>query len=115
MARSLPVKNLLPQNVVSIINYFSWSNVVAQWWTPSCSRPLPATDNSDNCVRDYIQLTGRTLHTTQGSTPWDSRIARYNAGNKSHDLQQPVIEDRTREIGMPGQRTACAATQGISV
>ena len=47
MAKSLPVENLLPQNVGSIIN----SNVTeaAQLITPSCSRTKPATDNG---VRD---------------------------------------------------------------
>ena len=49
MARSLPVENLLPQNVGSIINYLQESVEVAQWGTPSCSRPQPATDNG---VRD---------------------------------------------------------------
>ena len=45
MARSLPVENLLPQNVGSIINYLQYSTEVAQWGTPSCSRlqPQPAT------------------------------------------------------------------------
>ena len=45
MARSLPVENLLPQNVGPIINYLQQSTEVAQWGTPSCSRLHPATDN----------------------------------------------------------------------
>ena len=49
MARSLPVENLLPQNVVSIINYLQKYTEAAQWGTPSCSQPQPATDNG---VRD---------------------------------------------------------------
>ena len=48
MARSLPVENLLPQNVGSIINYLQYTEA-AQWGTPSCSQPQPATDNG---VRD---------------------------------------------------------------
>ena len=48
MARSLPVDNLLPQNVGSIINYFQYTEA-AQLGTPSCSQPQPATDNG---VRD---------------------------------------------------------------
>ena len=48
MARSLPVENLLPQNVESIINYLL-SLLIAQWLTPSCSRPQEATDSD---VRD---------------------------------------------------------------
>ena len=47
---SLPVENLLPQNVVgSIINYLQESTEAAHKGTPSCSRPQPATDNG---VRD---------------------------------------------------------------
>ena len=42
MGRSLPVENQLSHNVVSIINYLQWSTEVAQWGTPSCSRPQPA-------------------------------------------------------------------------
>ena len=49
MARSLPVENLLPQNVGSIINYLQQSTEAAQWVTPSCSKPQPAMDNG---VRD---------------------------------------------------------------
>ena len=49
MARSPPVEYLLPQNVGSIINYLQISTEVAQWGTPSCSRPQPATVNG---VRD---------------------------------------------------------------
>ena len=48
MARSLPVWNLLPQNVGSIINYLQYTEA-ALWGTPSCSQPQPATDNG---VRD---------------------------------------------------------------
>ena len=48
MARSLPVENQLPQNVGSIINYLQYT-IAAQWGTPSCSQPQPATDNG---VRD---------------------------------------------------------------
>ena len=48
MARSFPVENLLPQNVGSIINYLQYTKL-AQWGTPSCSQPQPATDNG---VRD---------------------------------------------------------------
>ena len=49
MARSLPVENLLPQNVGSIINYLRQFTEVAQWGAPSCSRAQPVTEN---CVRD---------------------------------------------------------------
>ena len=49
MAKNLPVENLLPQNVGSIINYLQKFTEVAQWGAPSCSQPQPATDNG---VRD---------------------------------------------------------------
>ena len=49
MARSLPVENLLPQNVGSIINYLQLYTEVAKWGAPSCSQPQSATDNG---VRD---------------------------------------------------------------
>ena len=49
MARSLPVENLLPQNVGSIINYLQQFTEVAHWGAPSCTQPQPATDNG---VRD---------------------------------------------------------------
>ena len=49
MARSLPVENLLPQNVGSIMNYLQEFTEVAKWGAPSWSRPYPATDNG---VRD---------------------------------------------------------------
>ena len=45
MARSLPVENLLPQNVGWIINYLQYSTEVAQFGTPSCSWRQPAPDN----------------------------------------------------------------------
>ena len=50
MARSLPVENLLPQNVGSIINYLQSFTEVAQWGAPSCSRPQPATDKASETV-----------------------------------------------------------------
>ena len=49
MARSPPKWNLLPLFVGSIINNFSNITEEAQWATPSCSRPQPATNNG---VRD---------------------------------------------------------------
>ena len=49
MAKSLPVENLLPQNVGSIINLLQQFTEVAQWRAPSCSQPQTATDNG---VRD---------------------------------------------------------------
>ena len=45
IAKSPPVENLLPQNQGSIINYLQYYTEVAQWRTPSCRQPQPATDN----------------------------------------------------------------------
>ena len=42
------MENLLPQNVGSIINYLQYTEA-AQWGTPGCKQPQPATDNG---VRD---------------------------------------------------------------
>ena len=50
MARSLPVDNLLPQNVGSIVNYLQYSTEVAKWRTPSCSQPQPARTISSQTV-----------------------------------------------------------------
>ena len=47
--RSLPVENLLPQNVGSIINYLQLCTEAAQWGTPNCNQPHPDTNNG---VRD---------------------------------------------------------------
>ena len=65
MARSLPVENLLPQNVGSIINYLQESNEVAHRAIPS-SRPQPATNNS---VRDVSSTWLVAPPTLMGSTP----------------------------------------------
>ena len=69
MARSLPVENLLPQNVRSIINYLQYTEA-AQWGTPSFSQPQPATDNG---VRDGRSNWLFAPPTVMGSTPWAPR------------------------------------------
>ena len=62
MARSFAVENLLPQNVVSIINYLHQFTEVAQWGTPSCSRPQPATDTGVREGRSNWLGAPPTLH-----------------------------------------------------
>ena len=105
MARSLPVENLLPHNARSIINYLQKSTEVAQWGTPSCSRPQPATDNGVRDGRSNWLVAPPTL---MDSTPWAPRIAQCKCGLKiSRLLQQPGIEHAP--LGMPDKRTACAA------
>ena len=69
MARSLPVENLLPQNVGSIINYLQYTEA-AQRGTPSCSQPQPATDNGVGDGRSNWLVAPPTL---MGSTPWAPR------------------------------------------
>ena len=66
---------------------------VAQWGTPGCSQPQPATDNSVRAPPEPRVLQG------------------VNAAYKSQDLlHQPGLEYAS--TGMPDQRTTCAATQG---
>ena len=62
MARRLPVENLLPQNVGSIINYLQKFTEVAQWGAPSCSRPQPAMDNGVRDGRSNWLVAPPTLH-----------------------------------------------------
>ena len=62
MAKSLPVKNLLPQNVGSIINYLQWYTEVAQWGAISCRQPQPATDNGVRVGRSNWLVAPPTLH-----------------------------------------------------
>ena len=53
-----------------------------------------------------------TPHPTQGSTPWGPRIARCICGLQITRLTAQVRREHVT-LGMPGQRTACAATPGI--
>ena len=62
MARSLPVENLLAQNVGSIINNLQSFAEVAQWGAPSCSRPQLATDNGVRDSRSNWLVAPPTLH-----------------------------------------------------
>ena len=58
-------------------------------------------------------MTGRTP-TVMAVPPELHVLHGVNAGYKSQDLlQQPGIEQES--IGLPSQRTACAATQGIGL
>ena len=62
MARSLPVENLLRQNVCSIINYLQKFTKVAQWGAPSFIQPQPATDNGVRDGRSNWLVELPTLH-----------------------------------------------------
>ena len=103
MARSLPVENLLPQNAVSIINYLQQYTELAQWETPCCRRPQPATDND---VRD-----GRSNWLVAPPPSWAvppelHLLLGVDAAYKSQDLlHKPGLDYAS--TGMPDQRTAC--------
>ena len=53
---------------------------LAQWGTPSCIRPQPATDNGVRGGRSNLLVAHPTL---VGSTSWGRRIARCNRGSNS--------------------------------
>ena len=107
MARSLPVENLLPQNVGSIINYLQYFTEVAQWGAPSCIRPQPATDNGVTDSRS--NLTGRTPHPTQGSTP-ELHVLHSSMRDANHKTYCTDWDANVR----PSERQAnCSATQSI--
>ena len=73
MARILPVENLLPQNMGSIINYLHKSTEV-----------LPvAVDHSQlqSMTSETVdKIDWQLPHPTQGSIPWAQRIARCKCG-----------------------------------
>ena len=100
--------NLLPQNVGSIINYWQQSTEVAQWGTPSCSRPQPATDIR---VRDGTptQLTGRThtLIMPSWAVSPEPLLHSINLCSLSSTGNQPC------NFSIRGNHLAYAATQGI--
>ena len=112
MARSLPVENLLAQNVGSIINYLQQFTEVAQWGATSCSQLQPATDNG---VRDGRSnwLVAPPRYT--GQCPLSSTYCTLQCGLgcKSQDLLHWESLDRAT-FGMTDQYTACAATQNIT-
>ena len=77
MARSLPVENLLPQNVGSIINYLQSFPEVAQW------ELLVAVNHNQlwTIASETVDpIDWSHPHPTHCSTPWAPRIAHCNAG-----------------------------------
>ena len=106
MARRLPV-----ENTERGVNYQLLAVIteVAQWGTPSCSRPQPATDNG---VRDGRSSSLVAPPSLMDSTPWAPRIARCWRGLQIARLvAQPGLERAS--TSMSDQRTTCAATQGV--
>ena len=83
---------------------------VAQYGAPSCSQPQPAMDNGVKDGRSNWLVTPYT-----GQYPWSSTYCTLQCGLgcKSQDLLHWVSRERAT-FGMPDQRTACAATQGIN-
>ena len=63
--------------------------------------------------RRQIQLTGRTPHPTQGSTPLSFTYCTLQCGLQITRLAA-LSQPRTCEFRMPDQRTAGASTQGIN-
>ena len=82
---------------------------VAQWGAISCNRPQPATDNG---VRDGRSNWLVALPTLHRAVPLSSTYYTVQCGCKSQDLLHSVSRERAT-FGMPGQRTACATTQGV--
>ena len=83
---------------------------VAQWGAPSCSRPQSATDNG---VRDGSSNWLAVTPTLHRAVPPELHVLHgVNAGYKSQGLMQQTGSQHA-SVGMPGQRTACAATHGI--
>ena len=102
---SLTVENLLPQNVGSFINYLQFTATeVAQWDAPSCIRPQPATYNGVRDAGSNWLIITPTIYTVQYPPELLDRIARFKCW-----LQPPGPVHAS--LGMPGQRTACVATQ----
>ena len=75
---------------------------VAQWGTPICSRPQPATDNG---VRDGRFNWLITPTTFMGSTPWVPH-AKYKSVQPQHGINQATLS-------MWSNHLACAAIQSI--
>ena len=90
---------------------FSNATEVAKLGAPSCSQPQPATDNGISDGRSNWLAVTPTLHR---AAPYElHELLAVNVGYKLQDLmQQPRREYAS--LGMPGQRTACAATLGIT-
>ena len=84
---------------------------VAQWEAPGCSHPQLATDNG---VRDGRSnwLVAPPPYTRQYHMSSTYCTLQCGLGCKSQDLLHWVSRERAT-FGMPDQRTACAATQGI--
>ena len=103
MARSLPVENILTQNVVSIINYLHAVMLLKQpnGATPSCSQPQPATDNG---VR-YGRSNGLVAPPPSWAIPRERLVHSINQCN--------VSRNRTCNRSMRGNHLAYAATQSM--
>ena len=106
MARSLPVENLLPQNVGSILAVIT---EVAQSGAPSCSQPQPATDKASETV-DPIDWSHPPPYT--GQYPMSSTYCTLQCGLQITRLAA-LSQPRTCDFRMPDQCTAGTATQGI--
>ena len=93
IARSLKVENPLSQNVGSIINHLHYSTGVAQWGTPSCGRPQPATDNGARDGRSNWLVSPPTL---MGCTPCAPR-AQYKSVQSQPQLGSTLKLQHARQ------------------
>ena len=116
MVRSLPVENLLPQNVYNMYYHRMCTGCVADYQLRAVML-LKQQDGELPVAVYYRQLRTPASETAD---PIDCRtvppefnvLHGANAGDKSQVLLQPLGRERAT-IGMPGQRSACATTQVI--
>ena len=96
------MENILQQNVGSIINYSKQSTEVAEWGTPSCSRPQPATDNGLRDGKSNLLF----APPPSGAVPSERLVHSINRCS----LSSPGT--RLCYCSMRGNHLAYAATQG---
>ena len=98
MAISLPVENLLPQNVGPIINYLHNATEISRWRTPGCSWPQPAGENAVRYGRSsWLSAIQNPICT--GQYTWAPSIARCATNHKTFCSEWGA---NTRPFGMPG-------------
>ena len=103
MARSLPVENLLPQNVGSIINY-TYSNVLKQ---PNGELPVAVNYNQRRTVASEMVDTIDWSHPPHSWAVPPERLV--------HSINQCNLSgNRTCNRRMRGNQLAYAVTQGIN-
>ena len=103
MARSLPVENLLPKNVGSIINYLQQSTKVAEWGTQA------VVDHNQQ-----LRMASETVNPIDWSRPqpsWAVPLERLVHSVNRCNLSS--TGNRSCNSGMRGNHLAYVATQGV--